>query len=86
MLAPRFLDDFELKNCLEGLRTFVPGDSEIAIQRIQQALIDLNFLPNGLDTGTFDLESEAALVPYQVAHGLIPNGVIDSETMTLLNN
>ncbi len=52
MPAPRFLDDFELNNCLEELRTFAPGDSEIAVQRIQEAQIDLEFLLDGLDSGS----------------------------------
>jgi len=86
MLAPRFLDDFELKNCLEGLRTFVLGDSEIAIQRIQQALIDLQFLLPGFDTGTFDLPTEAAIFVFQGANGLSANGTVDAETMTVLND
>lgn len=86
MLAPRFLDDFELQNCLDGLRTFVPGDSEIAILRIQQALIDLQFLLPNLDTGTFDLPTQAAIFLYQGARALSVNGVVDPETMTALND
>lgn len=86
MLAPRFRNDFELKNCLAGLRTFVLGDSEIAVQRIQQALIDVGFLVAGLDAGTFDLPTQAAVLVYQGAHGLFANGVVDSTTMTVLND
>ncbi len=61
------------------------GDTSTAeITQVQQALIDLGYEPGNAD-GVFGPATQAAVMEFQQAQGLDPDGVVGQETATALN-
>ena len=57
------------------------GDSGEKVIWIQQRLKDLNYLDRE-PTGTFDEETERALMAFQRDHGLLESGMADGITLS----
>ena len=60
------------------------GDSGEAVRRIQEKLIALGYLAEGISLGTFDDATEQALLWFQSEHDLLETGMADRITLELL--
>lgn len=82
LMSPRFADDPVLQEVSRGQRSLRQGDKGQAVQKIQQALIDMGFpLPRfGVD-GDFGNETLSAVKNYQRANGLSADGIIGPITI-----
>lgn len=59
------------------------GDTGDRVLQLQQLLQSLGFRPGLLD-GSFGIETEAAVIDFQLATGLSPTGIVDAQTEVLL--
>jgi peptidoglycan hydrolase-like protein with peptidoglycan-binding domain len=75
--CPRFAGDPFLEDCADNLRQMRAPASELAVKRIQAALVDLDFSvgPKGLD-GAFGPATGAAVTAYKTDRGLSPNDAV----------
>lgn len=84
--SSRFAGDLELEACYDNEMVLRKGDNGPCVERIQQALLDLGFLlPSFGADGSFGNETEAAIIEYQNAYGLEPDGVIGPATIASLD-
>ena len=84
---PRFAGDPVLEACAAGQHRMMAPESGPAVQKVQQALIDLGFaLPvHGAD-GVFSDETGEAVVAYKTDRQIFPNDpVVGPKTMTSLD-
>lgn len=84
--SPRFAGISVLEACLDGTHRMMTPETGVAVQRVQQALIDLGFpIPSGA-TGNFMGETSAAVVQYKREHSLHPDDpVVGPGTMAALD-
>lgn len=84
--SPRFTGVEVLERCLEGTHRMRRPETGVAVQLVQQALIDLGFqIPSGA-TGNFLDETSAAVVAFKRSHGLVPDDpVLGPGTMSALD-
>ncbi len=61
-----------------------PGERGSHVQRLQQALIALNYLPSGAVDGVFSEDTLRAVLAFQKAHGLRETGTADRDTLRVL--
>lgn len=66
--------------------TFKLGDSDEDVTVLQTALSALGYLDTAKITGTFDANTEAAVMAYQAAHNLTADGIVGSGTFSTLRN
>lgn len=84
--SKRFEGDEVLEACYDNERFLRRGDSGLAVEKIQRALIFLGFpVPNVGANGIFGDETELAVRSYQEARGLKVDGVIGSDTIGSLD-
>ncbi len=62
-----------------------PLSSGLAVTKLQQALVDLRYLPTAGSSGTFDTATKTALLKFQKDKGVPQTGKLDSATMKVLN-
>lgn len=60
------------------------GDGGMAVEAIQNALIDQGCLAAKDDASAFDENTRQAVIAFQTANGLSPTGMMDDDTLTLL--
>lgn len=87
--SPRFKGNTTLEGCFDNERVLKVGSSGKAVEKVQQALVDLGFrLPKfGVD-GDFGKETKAALQSFQADSGISGaelDGIIGPDTMTALD-
>ncbi len=86
LMSPRFADDPVLQAVFIGQRLLRKGDKGQAVQKIQQALMDLGYpLPNFGADGDFGNETTSAVINYQRANGLSADGIVGKITMGRLD-
>ncbi len=66
-------------------RKLYRGCSGTDVKRLQQQLIELGYLSAGEDDGKFGIITYNALVQFQMAYGLTPDGVAGTQTFNKLN-
>jgi peptidoglycan hydrolase-like protein with peptidoglycan-binding domain len=92
LTSSRFAGDLTLEACYDDERYLMAGergtigDHGPAVEKVQQALVDLGFpLPRyGVD-GKFGPETEAAVKAFQRSSGAVDDGIIGPITMGLLD-
>lgn len=79
---PRFAGVPMLEACFDGERFLFIGHQGVAVEKVQQALVDAGFpLPKfGID-GLFGNETHSALRQFQGAAGILADGIVGPETM-----
>ena len=84
--SPRFAGVGILQACLDGSHRMMEPETGIAVERVQQALIDLGYvIPSGA-TGVFRYETGVAVVAFKRDHSLVPDDpVIGPGTMSALD-
>jgi hypothetical protein len=84
--SPRFAGIDVLQACLDGLHRMMEPETGIAVQRVQQALVDLGYpIPSGA-TGNFLHQTGAAVVAFKRDHSLVPDDpVVGPGTMSALD-
>lgn len=84
-VSPRFSANPLLRNVLNGHTTIRRGATGDAVRLVQRALIDLGeSMPAGPD-GSFGSQTQAAVIHYQTARGLVPDGIVGRSTMSRLD-
>jgi peptidoglycan hydrolase-like protein with peptidoglycan-binding domain len=83
--SPRFEGDTALASINTGASKIAPGAGGLAVTKLQQALVDLGYLPAGGATGSFDAATKAALVKFQTDKGVAPSGEFDQATLAKLH-
>ena len=66
-------------------KTLRQGDSNSSVKEMQQRLIELGYLSGKAD-GIFGAQTYAALVAFQRANALSPDGIAGSKTLSALNS
>ena len=66
-----------------NIRVLQRGDNGDRVLQLQQLLQSAGFRPGPLD-GSFGIETEAAVIDFQLATGLSPTGIVDAQTEVLL--
>jgi peptidoglycan hydrolase-like protein with peptidoglycan-binding domain len=86
LISPRFSGDPILEQCLDGDHRMLQPEQGPAVQKVQQALIDLGYtIPSGA-TGNFLAETATAVVAFKNAHTITPNDpVVGKLTMAALD-
>jgi peptidoglycan hydrolase-like protein with peptidoglycan-binding domain len=83
----RFAGDEVLEACYDNERILRKGDKGPAVEKVQEALIVLDFpVPRVGTTGIFGEETELAVMSYQETRGLNVDGIIGSETIESLDS
>ena len=59
---------------------FKLGDSNNTVLSFQKALSALGYLSKNNATGTFDANTELAVIAFQIDHSIVPSGEVDLET------
>jgi peptidoglycan hydrolase-like protein with peptidoglycan-binding domain len=84
--SARFEDDAKLNDISLGIDELKKGDRGLAVTKLQQALIDLGYLPPSAVDGKFEGGTETALKKFQGDKGISPaNGKLDKDTLKELN-
>jgi peptidoglycan hydrolase-like protein with peptidoglycan-binding domain len=83
--SPRFEGDKSVEDVSAGLTKVTLGTSGLIVTKLQQALIDLGYLPANALTGSFDAVTQAALVKFQGDKSITKSGEFDSATMAELH-
>jgi hypothetical protein len=84
--SPRFAGDPVLEACFDNERLLRFGNRGAAVQKIQQALIDLGFpLPKFGADGIFGAETKSAVEDFQFSSGASVDGIVGPITMGLLD-
>jgi peptidoglycan hydrolase-like protein with peptidoglycan-binding domain len=83
--SPRFEGDTSLANVNTGASKITMGASGLAVTKLQQALVDLGYLPAGGATGSFDAATHAAVLKFQTDKGVAPSGEFDKATLAKLH-
>ncbi len=60
------------------------GDEGMAVEAIQNALVEQGWLAAKDDASAFDEKTQQAVIAFQTAHELSPTGQMDDDTLTLL--
>lgn len=60
------------------------GDGGMAVEAIQNALVEQGYLQPNDDASGFDEATRQAVMAFQTAHELSPTGMMDDSTLTLL--
>ncbi len=84
---PRFAGDAVLEACLAGAHRMMAPETGPAVEKVQQALMDLGFaLPvHGAD-GSFSDETGSAVAAYKTDRAIFPNDpVVGQRTMASLD-
>ena len=85
--SSRLAGDEVLEACYDNERVLQKGDKGPAVEKVQEALIVLDFpVPRIGTTGIFGDETELAVMSYQEARGLNVDGIIGSETIESLDS
>ncbi|MGI8961066.1 MAG: peptidoglycan-binding protein [Bryobacteraceae bacterium] len=66
------------------MKTLHLGSAGTEVEQLQRALATAGFDPGGID-GSFGLATKAALIAFQIKHGLGADGSVDSATAAALN-
>lgn len=83
---PRFKGDQVLEACYDNERFLYMGHRGGAVEKIQQALVELGFpLPIFGADGIFGSETNAAVKEYQKSRGLQADGIVGPKTMGRLD-
>ena len=61
------------------------GDTGANVKKLQRQLIQLGFLPSGGDDGKFGNQTKSAVMRFQSANGLTPDGIVGTKTFVKLN-
>jgi len=86
LMSPRFADDPILQAIARNERLLRKGEKGQAVEKIQQALMDLGFpLPRFGADGDFGNETMSAVRNYQSANGLIADGIVGPITIKSLD-
>jgi hypothetical protein len=83
--SPRFGGDTGLASVNTGASKITMGASGLAVTKLQQALVDLGYLPAGGATGSFDAATHAAVLKFQTDKGVAPSGEFDKATLAKLH-
>jgi hypothetical protein len=85
--SPRFHGDPVLEACFDGEHRIMAGESGPAVQKIQQALMDLGFaLPTFGADGIFGDETGTAVAQFKTNRAIFPNDpIVGPNTMALLD-
>src|SRR5262249_8027224 len=83
--SARFEGDKKIADVAAGAATLALGATGLAVTKLQQALVDLGYLPAAGSSGTFDAATKTALVKFQKDKGVPQTGELDSATLTMLN-
>ncbi len=86
LMSPRFANDLVLQSVYRGQRLLRKGDKGPAVQKIQQALMDLGFpLPRFGADSDFGNETASSVMNYQRANGLAVDGIVGPITIKSLD-
>jgi len=83
--SARFAGDPKIADVVAGVATLALGASGLAVVRLQQALVDLRYLPVVGGTGTFDATTRTALLKFQKDQGIVETGVFDTDSAKRLD-
>jgi len=85
--SARFSGDPILEACFDNENSLGVGSKGGAVEKVQQALIDLGFsLPNFGADSDFGVETQSAVQSFQQSNALTADGIVGSDTLGVLDS
>jgi len=83
--SARFEGDKKLEDVSSGVGNVSKGARGLAVTKLQQALVDLGYLPANAVDGKFEGQTKTALLKFQKDKTIFESGELDAATLTELN-